>query len=255
MKRSHFVILFVSILCLAFTTQAQPRRDAQALAILAQAQSQVAATPAQDSVAEGTITWGDGRSGTIRLKTKGTSRFRYETTVSSLTTVYVVNGRRGQVDSDGTRHKAPLWVTAYQKPQHIPVLSRLGDFQKANMNVDLVGTVDVNGRPAYQIRFTALPTDNTPPEIEEMISDYTVFLDSQSLLPVKTLSYDYSPEIIQNRTLVETYFSDYRFVDGVPVAHRVTRFIRGEKVMETVLSDVRLNVGLSDAEFAVAGVN
>ena len=247
------VVLPFLILGLAGLTTAQvsPQRDPQALALLAQsmAANLGSSGPVHDTVANGTITWPDGSTGTITLKTKGPDWLRSEVSGRGTDTVSVVRAGRGHATRNGTRSNLPRWATAYQRATHIPGFSRLGDFAKSQINAIYVGLEDVSGRPAHHLRMFASPTDQTPAEIEEIISDIHLFLDAQSLLIVKTLSYDYSPDVIENRTLVETYFEDYRSIGGLAVPHRITRFVHGQEHLRINLTNVRLNPGLPDSEF------
>jgi hypothetical protein len=231
--------------------QSPPQRDAQALALLAQSMAVNAGSAGQvaDSDAEGTITWFDGSVSTIRLKTKGLDWLRTEVSAQGTDTVSVVRGGRGHTTSNGTRRNLPRWATAYQRALHIPAISRLRDFARNQMNVVYVGLESVNDQPAHHIRLFASPSDQTPPEIEEIISDFHLFIDARTLLVAKTLSYDFSPDVVENRTAVETYFEDYRAVGGLAIPHRITRSIYGQEQSRINLASVRLNVGLPDSEF------
>ena len=228
----------------------QAHKDAQALTILAQAQSQLgAAGSIQDSQAEGTITLPGGRTGSIVLKSKGAS-LRHETTVDGDTTVSVVANGRGRTTHQGKQRKLPDWVTAYQRSLHIPALSRIVDAVRANSNLTYLGLEDVGGSPAHRIKLTSLPSNpGDSPEVEAIISEFQVFLDAKTLLPVKTITYDFAPDIIENRSTVETYYSDFRVVQGIVVPFRITRMVNAQKQMEIVLNNIRFNVGLSDVDF------
>lgn len=244
-------ICLVGAAVLPAQAQKPVSRDSQALALLIQSLA-INGGPAswlQDTVAEGSIAWPDGTVGTIRLKTKGLDRLRSEVTIAGSQTISVTRAGSGNTNKDGQRQDLPPWVTAYQRPIHLPALSRLADIANPQMNVLYVGLEEVNGLPAHHIRLFASPTDETPAEIEEMISDFHLFLDSQTLLIVKTLSYDFSPEIIENRTLVATYFADFRPVGGLVIPHRIERYIYDEKHLEINLTAVQFNVGLPDSEF------
>ena len=252
MRFRRFVLPIVILLpAIPLRAQVVPQRDPQAISLLAQslAVNAGAAGRVQDSVAEGTVAWLDGTTSPIILKTKGQDGLRYEFSSGGVQTVSVFSGGRGHTSRNGDRRNLPPWATAYLRSMHIPAFSRLGDFARGGMNVIYVGLEDVNGQPAHHIRLFASPADQTPPEIEEIISDFHLFLDARSLLIVKTLSYDYSPDVIENRTLVETYLEDYRAVGGLAVPHRITRFIYGQEQMRIILTSVRLNVGLPDSEF------
>ena len=243
--------LLVWSLIPALIAAQQPRRDTQALAILAQSYAVMAPQGGgvQDALLAGNIVRADGTTGSMTIKSKGVDRLRHEISLGGRQFVYVLNGGRGYALRGGTRHGLPLWVTAYQRSEHIPPFSRLIDFLRPNMNVVYVGLEDVGGRQAHHIRLSALPTDGTPARIEELISEFHVFVDAQSMLVVKTQSFLFSPAAIENRSPVDTYYSEYRSVAGLLVPYRVTRYVSRQRESDITLTSVQLNVGLSDSEF------
>ena len=249
--RVIFIFVLTLVFCSTLTAQQAPQRDPQAVAVALQSYSLMAsAAPyVQDAVAEGQMQWADGTSGKIVFKGKGRDRLRHEITRPSGELTYVISQGKGFSLRDGKREQLPLWVTAYQRPAFIPAFFRLVDYARPETKLTYLGAVEVAGRPAHHIRISALPKDGTPPEIEELISEYHVFIDFQTLLPVKTITFDFSPEIIENRTPVETYFSDFRSVGGLLIPYRITRYIWGQKDSDITLTNVRLNVGLSDGDF------
>jgi hypothetical protein len=245
-----FLLLLAPLVSSHVLAQQAPQRDAQAVALLAQSQAVVgAAAGAQDSYAEGTFTRSDGTQGTIVIKTKGLSMLRHEITVNGQQSSHVVNQGKGYAVRGGKKGDLPLWMTLYQRAEHIPALSLLTEFQSPNFKVSYVGVEDVAGRPAHHIRLWALPTDDTPARVEEIISEFHLFVDAQTLLVVKTRTYDFSPEAIENRTAVDTYYADYRPVAGLLIPFHVTRYLTKQTYTEIIFSTVRLNVGLSDSEF------
>ncbi len=251
LKRNFHISVFGVVLVLGQLSAQQPTRDPQALSILLQSHAVLGASGVgvTDSLAEGSIVCSDGSEGTITLKTKGPNRLRSEVNFGYRQVISVFRDGRGRQTADGQDRQLPIWVTKYYKPFHLPAFSRLADFLQTNTNVEYVGITEVIGHPAHQVRLTAQPTGNSPAHIEEQVSEFHVFIDAQSLLLLKTLSFDFSPEIVENRSPVETYFSDYRSVEGLLVPHKIVRYVDGQKQCETSLSVVRLNVGISDSEF------
>lgn len=203
----------------------------------------------QDVVVEGKVDWADGSTGTITIKAKGRDRLRHEVALPNGFITYAIGEGKGFSLRDGKRQQLPLWVTAYQRLEFIPFLSRLADYNRSDTKVTYLGTEEVDGRRAHHIRLSALPKEGSPAEIEELISEFHAFVDTQSLLVVKTQGFLFSPEAIENRSPVETYFSDFRVVNGLLIPHRFVRFISGQKDAEITLTSVRFNLGLSDSEF------
>jgi hypothetical protein len=247
------VFLF-SLLAVAFPIQAfaqTVQRDSQAVAVLAQAQAAMGAAtaPVADTVAIGNVAYWDGRTGTVRIETKGIGRLRFETTLDGKTNTVVVSAGRGYSLEGATRRKLPVWVTQYLRVEHLPALSRIADYLQPNTKLAYLGVETVSGRAAHHIRISAAPTDNTPADIEDLISEFHVFVDCESLQVLKTITFDFSPEIIENRSQVETYYSDYRDIGGLLVPFRVTRYVSGQLFSETTFTSIATNVGVPDGDF------
>lgn len=225
--------------------------DPQALALITQSLTAMvrSATALQDSVTQGTIVWADGTTGTITVKTKGPYRLRHDIRTPLKQLSYVINGGDGFGLRDGTRFSLPLWVTAYQRAEHAPILALAADLNRPNVRITYLGVENVADRPAHHIYIYALPTDDTAPETERLISEFHVYVDSQTLLVAKTQGFLFSPEAIQNRSVVETYYSDYRQLDDFLFPVHLTRFIDGNKDSEIVFSSVQVNAGVADTEF------
>lgn len=229
------------------------RRDAQALTILvkalAVATTQNAVSLPQDSVAQGTITFVNGTRATLRIEHKGSRDLRQDIVFPDHQVSYVTTGGQGYSVREGKKASLPLWVTQFHYPEHIPAISQMADFLLPNMNLTYMGEEKVNGLVAYHIMFTLVPTDGTPSEVAALISEFHVFVDGQTFLVTKTQSYIFSPDAIENRSLAEMYYSDYRSVNGLLVPFHVSRYISGEKYCDITFSSVAVNVGLTDSDF------
>jgi hypothetical protein len=203
----------------------------------------------QDSVATGTISLWDGTNGTITIKTKGLVLLHNDITINGNQTTTVTNGSSGYILKSGVKTAVPIWITKHKRPEHIPVFSRMADYAQPNTAITYVGQESIAGASVHHIRISSTPMDDTPPDLEDLISEFHVFVDATSMLPVKTLSFDLSPLAMQNRAPIETYFSDYRSVGGILVPFRRTRFLGGHMQMDVVLTAVQLNVGLPMSDF------
>ena len=193
MNRS--AVLVLSFLWLAQAAAAQQtQRDPQAVTVISQSLKAMGSSAAvQDTLAAGTIAMADGRSGTITIKSKGQGRLRHDINLDGKQLTYVVKGGTGYSVKNGKKSDLPLWVTQYQRPEHMPALSRLADYVSPYTKISYVGLEQVAGRAAYHIRLATVPQDGTPIEIEELISEFHVFLDKETLLVVKTQGYLFSP--------------------------------------------------------------
>jgi hypothetical protein len=203
----------------------------------------------QDSLATGTVFLWDGTSGTITTKTKGLGLLRTDININGNQTTTVSNSGSGYVIQGGTKSSLPVWLTKYRRAGHVPVFSRMADYAQPTTNITYVGLEAVNGASVHHIRISSIPTDGTPANVESLISEFHVFVDATSLLPVKTLSFDLSPLAIQNRVPIETYYTNYQSVNGVLVPFHITRYFRGQTQMDIVLTGVQFNVGLPNTDF------
>lgn len=250
--------LFLGVIC----AQTAPQVDSQAVTVIAQSMSAMGATEPspgnmrlssgtaiQDSVATGTILFADSRTGTVRIETKGPDRVRYDTSINGVQITTVFNSGRGYVLQGGVKHKFPIWISQYHRAEHIPVLSRLADYSQPNSKLKYVGLAAVPGSALHHVRISSLPTDATPADVEDKISEFHVFVDPTSMLVVKSIGFAFSPGIIENRTLLETYYSDYRPVGGLLVPYHLIRYAAGQKFCEITFTSVTVNAGVPDSDF------
>jgi len=253
----YSAIYAFSVLSLLIPALAQQtttvNRDPQALVILAKAlavaTTQNSVSLPQDSVAQGTITFVNGTTATLRIEHKGSRNLRQDIVFSDHQVSYVTKGGQGYSVREGKKTSLPLWVTQFHYPEHIPAISQMADFLLPNMNLTYLGQVKVSGLPAYHIMFMLVPTDDTPSNVVAQISEFHVFVDVQTSLVTKTQSYIFSPEAIENRSSAEMYYSDYRSVNGLLVPFQSSRYIAGEKYCDITFSTVNINVGLTDTDF------
>lgn len=229
------------------------QKDAQALSALTGSIAAMSApgTIIQDSVVEGTIEMGDGTIGTVVFENKGSSTVRREINLPNRQAISVVNQGVGYSVINGVRQDLPLWVTNFDGPDFIPVLSRISDFGSARTNTVYVGLEDIPSGPAYHVRLSAVPITKDPLEAEalDLMSEFHVYIDAKTNLVAKTQGFIFSPETLSNRTAVDTFYGDYRQVGGILVPYRILRSIMGQKLSDVVITKVSLNTGLLDSQF------
>jgi len=225
-------------------------KDPLAITLVAQSLANVGAVPGliQDSTTSGTLTYPDGSSGNLNIETKGTS-IRQQLDLPGKSLVSVVKGGQGYVQMNGTRVTLPPHIAKYSGPYYIPALSRMASSSQTNALVSYIGKESVNGISVHHIVLQFLPIDATPVEEEALLSEFHVFLDTESLTIVKTQSFHFSPVAIQNRSVCETYYADYRKVQGVLIPFHIREEVAGQPYSEITLTNVALNSGLSDVDF------
>ncbi len=225
-------------------------KDPQAVAIVTQAIAAMgpAVSTIQDSLTTATITYYDGSSGALTIKTRG-QLLRHEIGLPNGSLVYVINPVGSYMLNNGKRSALPLWATKYQLPEHIPALGRLIQFSLPNMQLNFVGQETINNQAVYHILLYALPTDATSATIEKMLSEFHFFVDASTYQIVKSRGYIFSPDAIENRSVVENSYSDYRSVNGITVPFHIVRTVSGQPYCEITLTNVAFNVGLSASDF------
>jgi hypothetical protein len=85
-------------------------------------------------------------------------------------------------------------------------------------------------------------------EREDLISETHVWIDQQGLV-VKARIFIFSPQILQNRSPVDLYYSDYRQMDGFLVPFHISREIAHHKDSEIVFDSIDVKAKLSEADF------
>ncbi len=250
-------VLFCS-LSFAATTKTPPvaaKRDATALSILGSSLMAMGATggPAATSMVVGTITYADGKTGTMTVKSLGADHVRHDLVIGGETLSYVIKDGQGYLLKGGKKHSLPLWITAHKGPEHIPAFSRIGEFLLPSMNVEYAGIADVNGRPAHHLKLSAFIADDPAQpgaaQLEAAISELHVFVDKENSTVVKIQNFVFSPETPVNHSVAETYYSDYSLVNGVMVPHHLTRYVDGQKESETTFSSVSVVAASTESDF------
>jgi hypothetical protein len=198
------------------------------------------------TIAQGTLTDSKGKASPLTIETAGVDRIRFN--VGSDYS-YVSNAGSGFVIKQEKRHSLAAWSTKYRRPDHLPSLSLIADYQNPNFHVQYVGMETVNGSPAHHLSLSMSPTDTTPSEIEALISEFHVWIDQASSLVVKTRTFDFSPDTPQNRTAVDTYLGNYQRQQGALIPFHVTSYIAGHKDSDIVLTSINLNASVPDSDF------
>lgn len=202
------------------------------------------------AVVQATISFPDKSTATLTTKSIGFSQVRHEFAKGSTASTQIVNQGSGQTLINGKTRKLPLWE-ANRGQQHIPAFSKMADYQNPNVNVTYVGLETINGQKAHHIKLTGLvtATDPTSADIDEAMSTFHIFVDAQTLYVAKIQDFDFSPETPTNRSVVETYFDDYRLTNGVSIPFHAVRYVAGQKYCEINLQSVTLNATVAAADF------
>ena len=101
----------------------------------------------------------------------------------------------------------------------------------------------VNEKPAHKL-VVQLPDEKTA----------QIFLDAESFLEVKTVQSGSNP-MTGAEGEVASYSSDYREVDGLMIAHKITVEIDGAPMQSLNLETVKINVPIEDSVFEMPGMS
>ena len=115
----------------------------------------------------------------------------------------------------------------------------LVDFRSKGYRIELVGREDVEGAPADKLKVTNAGGDVS-----------YIYLDAETGLRVRQSSRRRQQG---SEVDVDTYLSNYKPVEGVLFPFSIETRIQGKPAGKVVVHDIRLNVALDDAIFAMPG--
>ncbi len=120
--------------------------------------------------------------------------------------------------NEATFNAAANWRTAYAK-------------------AEMLGIKPVDNQPAYAVRVTGKSGNKTSVQ----------YFDTKTGLQIKSESTQETP---QGKFPVETFYSDYRPVDGVKVPFKVRAVIAGNQELVSTVTEYKNNVTIDDKQFA-----
>jgi hypothetical protein len=183
----------------------------------------------------------------VLIKSQGLRLFRQEQSGASGTEAWVVKEGAGFRSSGNQKEKIAGHTTRYFRPDHLPGLSCAPDLSK--FNVTMEGIEQVRNQSAYHLKLVAKPLNSHTKGVDAILSEYHIYVDPQTFQVLKTSTFVFSPDGIQNRSKWETLYSDYRSIDGVAVPFHIENYLSGQKCREMIFSDVQVGVSLNTAEF------
>jgi hypothetical protein len=168
-------------------------------------------------------------------------KMRLEIEFSGQTAVQVFDGRNGwKLRPFLNRHEVEAYtaeekqVASEQQDLDGPLI----DYAAKGNQVELEGTEPVEGRDAYKLKLTLKEG-----QVRHLWIDTETFLDVKSEGPPRRLDGKYHA--------VETYYRDYRPVDGLMIPYLLETSVEGVKGSEKItIERVALNPKLEDSRFA-----
>jgi hypothetical protein len=255
------LLVLTSHLTLGSQQSISPHRDAQALAVLAQALDAAGGGSTIGSVvdfsASGSITYfWDGKevSGTVTLHGKGLNQFRLDAVLPSGPRSWAVNDSNGSISGSSKEAYASPNPIPYHNAVDFgsltfPVAHILTALRDPGTNIYYLGLVVIDGHQAHQIRVEPFATEGDPGNMISKLNTKDFFIDTTTLQisgmrdimhPDNNSTLDFSHEI---------GFSDYRIVSGALMPFSVTETIGGNRTWTIELTQIAVNGGLSDTVF------
>jgi hypothetical protein len=164
----------------------------------------------------------------------------------------VANGHGSSIQNGLKKRRLPPWIAESEKPEHFPATYVASAIADPTCRVQLLGEEDLASGRAQHIRIWTEPNDGTEPLVSKLLTEAEFWVDSNSQQIVRARTYIFSPEIINNRSTVDVYYSDFRTVGSRQIAFKMTRLIEGTKTQEMVVNSAEFGVGNKEADFADA---
>jgi hypothetical protein len=169
-------------------------------------------------------------------------RFRTEMRVSvgqrSMSVVQSLTGEKGWSTSDGeTKDLEPRMLDQVKEAMYFANIEKLVPLKEKTYTLTSAGEIQVAGRPAVGLKVSA--KDH---------SDVIFFFDKESGLVVKTVRRTQNHKFLD--VLTETFYSDYKDLDGVKTAGKVRVIQDGQLHMEVYVTEVKVVDKFEDSLFA-----
>ncbi len=193
----------------------------------------------------GTMRMGGGAAGAVEapvmLEIKRPDKVRMEFTMQGMTAIQAFDGQTGWSVMPFLGKTEPEEMGEDQLKQ----VKEMADFEGPLVNyrekghtIELLGTEDVDGTPAYKLRVNKANGD---------VVD--LFIDQEYFIEFKQES---TQEIQGNEVAVSTVLGDYKEVDGLLVAHSMEMSFGGGPPQQVItLEKVEFGVDLPDDRFAM----
>jgi len=111
------------------------------------------------------------------------------------------------------------------------------DYKAKGHTVELIGSEDIDGAPAFKLKVTLKSGDTK-----------YIFIDAETWLEVKHIS----KTMQQGAEIeVESYFSNYKTVDGVVMSFSLENKMGGQTVSQIGIDSIKFNIDVNDSLFAM----
>ena len=180
-----------------------------------------------------------GASGTVRMYQKRPNKMRMEFEMMGRVVVQVFDGKTawGIDPQTGQRQTLPDRATKAFERQALGAESILNP-EMWGIDYTYQGKEKIQDKDCYVL--------------EQSFSDgyqSTLYVDAESYLLIKVKATDLNQTGAE--VVSETYYSDYREVEGISIPYKISVFQDGEESMQVTVTDVVLNGGMGDSMFTI----
>jgi hypothetical protein len=225
-----------------------PPTDPLAVSLLSQCKASMGAPILlPDIYAAGKITPANPNSpsSTFVTKSKGANRLRNEISLPSGLQVFVVSPGQSFSIAGTQRNKNSSPVPPTFIPEHLAALTCNFNLAALGLTVSYVGSETVSSISVHHIVFQSTSAD----PLDQLTSELHVYLDASSLQIVKTANWIFAPDALDNRSLWETYYTNYSSIGGLLVPSHISHFLSGNKFDDWEYTSIRTDVPISDGDF------
>jgi len=245
-KSPALIVLALSCYCAAQSNSAE-----RILAQCANAMNSPGAI--RNLVAEGlvsSVAEGD-ETGRLTIKTSAGNQFHQEETFVSGLQVSNINGSQAYWSRNGQKRKSANQGALYFQPDHIPALACLPNPASRGLRAEYIATESLDGHEAYHLKLSASPMGKSArlDAANALLSERHIFIDAGSYT-VSAIRYSvFSPNALENRSVWEAFYSDYRAVDGVLMPFHMENRVNGAKFREVTFTNFHTDVPVTDDDF------
>jgi outer membrane lipoprotein-sorting protein len=199
----------------------------------------------QTAKMSGTMRMGGGAAGAIEMpftiEYRRPDKVRLEFTMQGMTAVQAFDGETGWAILPFLGKPDPEEMAEDQLKQLKEMADFDGlliDYEAKGDTVELLGTEEVDGTPAYKLKVTRADGD-----------EIAVYLDEEYFVEFRT---EAKSEVQGNEVEVATVFGDYKEVDGLLIAHSMEIAFGGGDAQQVITIDsIELGIDIPDERFAM----
>lgn len=181
-------------------------------------------------------------TGEVAYQAPNRMRIEIDAEVGGMTfkTIQVLAGDKGWISTNGKVSKMTKDMLAEGKEQfHSGAVTRLVVLEQKGYTLSPLGEAKVNGREAVGVRVA-----------HKGYRDVSLYFDKKTHMLVKSETRGKDLMAGGEEYTGETFYSDYKKVDGVQVAHKVVVKRDGKKYVEGEITESKVAEKLDDSVFA-----